>query len=118
MLFTDERFSLFSHRDEAFPFISFVRKRTIFNLHHRRIRMDVINEQKNNKQSTKVVIITSIDDDHNQQHNPIFSCLNSANFETIMVDLNETNLLETYRTQTKTLVRDFWRVRIEPSGGK
>lgn len=51
-------------------------------------------KEKTNKQSTKVVIITSIDD---QDHHPILSCLNSTNFETIMVDLN--------RTSSKSIVR-------------
>jgi hypothetical protein len=46
-------------------------------------------ESKSNKNSTKVVIITSIDDDNEK----ILSYLNPSSIETFVVDLNETNLM-------------------------
>ena len=59
-------------------------------------------ELKNNKHSTKVVIITSVDDD--DDNNQILAHLNPANIHTIMVDLNETNLMDAYRAHNKRSV--------------
>ncbi|CAF3448306.1 unnamed protein product [Rotaria sp. Silwood1] len=50
-------------------------------------------EQAENKNSKKMVFITSIDDDN---HN-ILSCLNSKNVEAIVVNLNNTNLMNGYQ---------------------
>jgi hypothetical protein len=47
-------------------------------------------EQRSNKNSTKVVIITSVDDDN--EH--ILSYLNPTSIETIVVDFNEANLMK------------------------
>lgn len=65
----------------------------------------LIAEEKNSKNSTKVVIITSIDDD--QVNNPILSCLNPANFQTIMWDMNPA---ESLRTNNNELVGEYFRV--------
>ena len=51
--------------------------------------------------STKVVIITSVDDDNQE----ILSYLNPTSLGTIVVDLNETNLMNGYQ---KTSVGDFY----------
>jgi hypothetical protein len=58
-------------------------------------------EQRGNKNSTKVVIITSVDDDNEQ----ILSYLNPTTIGTIVVDLNETNLMNGYQ---KSSVGDFY----------
>lgn len=62
----------------------------------------LISDETSKKNSTKVVIITSIDDD--QVNNPILSCLNSANFQTIMWDLNEKNLSDFQRMNNQESV--------------
>jgi len=54
-------------------------------------------EQRSNKNSTKIVIITSVDNDSDR----LLSYLNPSNVETIVVDLNDTNLLDAYQIHTK-----------------
>ena len=50
-------------------------------------------DEKGTKNATKVVIITSVDDDNDQ----IFSYLNPSKVEKIIVDLNDTNIMDTYQ---------------------
>ncbi len=54
-------------------------------------------ESKSNKNSTKVVIITSMDDDNEK----ILSFLNPSSIETFVVDLNETNLMNICQNHQK-----------------
>jgi hypothetical protein len=54
-------------------------------------------EQRGNKNSTKVVIITSVDDDNEK----FLSYLNPSNVETIVVDLNDTNFMDAYQIHNK-----------------
>ena len=60
-------------------------------------------ELKNNKHSTEVVIITSVDGD-DDDNNQILAHLNPANIHTIMVDLNETNLMDAHQAHNKQSV--------------
>jgi len=57
-------------------------------------------EQRINKNSTKVVIITSVDDDNDK----ILSYLNPSNIETFFVDLNNSNLIDTHQRSLTQLV--------------
>ena len=63
------------------------------------VKSKLIDANLDKKNSTKVVIITSIDDD--QVNNPILSCLNPASFQTIMWDLN---ISDSQRTNNKESV--------------
>ncbi|CAF2892764.1 unnamed protein product [Rotaria sp. Silwood2] len=60
-------------------------------------------EQGENKNSKKLVLIASIDDDN---HN-ILSCLNSKNVEAFVVDLNNTNLMNEYQSNNKIIKRSL-----------
>ncbi|CAF0975383.1 unnamed protein product [Adineta steineri] len=62
---------------------------------------NIDNEQKSNKNTTKVVIITSVDDDNDN----ILSCLNPSNIETFVVDLNHTDLVNVYENHNKNKKR-------------
>ena len=55
-------------------------------------------EQKDNRKTTKVVIITSVEGDDDEK---ILSCLNPSNVKTSVVDLNNTNLIDGCQLNTK-----------------
>jgi hypothetical protein len=111
---------LFFHRDEAFRhlylcsaihikvnvFFAFfhinVKHNTMANIDHFKVRYDD-KEQKGNKNTTKVVIITSIDDDNDK----ILSYLNPSNGETFIVDINDTNLMDGYQIHNRNNKRSF-----------
>ncbi|CAF0997215.1 unnamed protein product [Rotaria sordida] len=54
------------------------------------------NEQEGKKSAAKFLIITSVD--NNNDHNNILSCLNTTNTETVIVNLNDKNIMDTYST--------------------
>jgi hypothetical protein len=62
-------------------------------------------EQRGNKNSTKVLIITSADDDNDK----ILSYLNPSNIETIVVDLNNSNLMDAYKRSLTQSVGFYFR---------
>jgi hypothetical protein len=62
-------------------------------------------EQRINKNSTKVVIITSVDDDNDK----ILSYLNPSNIETFFVDLNNSNLTDIHQRSLTQLVGFYFR---------
>ncbi len=66
-----------------------------------------IDKSKGNKNSTKLVIITSVDDDN--EH--ILSYLNPTNIETIMVDLNERDLMNAYQKRSLTQPVRFYHFK-------
>ncbi len=62
-------------------------------------------EQRGNKNSTKVLIITSADGDNDK----ILSYLNPSNIETIVVDLNNSNLMDAYKRSLTQSVGFYFR---------
>ncbi|CAF3425918.1 unnamed protein product [Rotaria socialis] len=65
------------------------------------------NREQRGKQSAnkKILIITSVDDDANNDN--FLSCLNSTTVETIVVNLNNKNMTDTYSTQNKSNKRSL-----------
>jgi hypothetical protein len=60
-------------------------------------------QQRGNKTATKFVIITSVDEDNDQ----ILSKLNPSNVETFVLDLNDTNMMNTFKLNQKNSKRSL-----------